>query len=143
MTHYERMMRTLRGEPTDKIPWAPRMDLWCISLRARQELPATFSGQNTAEIADVLNVACHAVRADFTQTRDPRDLALRGFALDNHQDYPYRVEMHDFPVEFHHDDENLRTTIRTPKGEITTHLQFNSRDETNRDLYSFCETICH
>ncbi len=126
MTHYEQMMRTIRGEPTDQIPWAPRMDLWCISLRARQELPAKFTGRNTAEIADVLDVACHAVRADYTQTRDPRDLMLRGFALDNHQDYPYRVEMHDFPVEFHHDDENLRTTIRTPKGEITTHLQFNA-----------------
>ncbi|MFN8006366.1 MAG: hypothetical protein U0V70_04960 [Terriglobia bacterium] len=126
MTHYERMLRTIRGEPTDKIPWAPRMDLWCISLRARQQLPPQFAGLHTAGIADVLDVACHAVRGDFTQARDPRDLQLRGFGLDNHPDYPYRIELHDFPIDFQADDENLRTTIHTPKGDVTTHLQFSA-----------------
>ena len=126
MTHHERMMRTIRGESTNKIPWAPRMDLWYISLRARDELPAKFKGLNTAQIADILDVACHSVRADYTQPRDPSDLVFRGFGLDNHQDYPYRVELRDFPVDFHHDDENLRTTIRTPKGEVATHLQFSA-----------------
>ncbi|RMF93331.1 MAG: hypothetical protein D6736_01970 [Nitrospinota bacterium] len=123
MTHRERMLAAIQGKPTDQLPWAPRMDLWYIALRARGTLPERFVGLNTAEIADVLGVGCHAVRADYTLPRDPEDLILRGFGLDNHPDYPYRVELRDLPVDFHFDRENIRTTIHTPAGEVTTHLQ--------------------
>ncbi len=123
MTHRERMLATIRGEPTDRLPWAPRMDLWLIALRARGTLPEGFAGLNTAQVADRLNVACHSVRADYTMPRPRRDLALRGLGLENHPDYPYRVELRGLPVDFSHDEENLRTTLRTPAGEVTTHLQ--------------------
>src|ERR1039457_1128565 len=92
MTHRERMLAAIRGEPTDRLPWAPRMDLWCIAHRARGTLPRKFQGLDTAGIADVLGVACHAVRADFTVARDPRDFMLRGLGIENHPDAPYRVE---------------------------------------------------
>ena len=125
MTHRERMLATIRGEPTDRIPWAPRMDLWCIALRARGTLPEGFAGRNTAQIADELDAACHAVRADYTMPRGPGDMTLRGLGLDNHPDYPYRVEVRGLPVDFHADGENLRTTIRTSAGEVRIHLRLN------------------
>ena len=28
MTHRERMLAALRGEPSDRLPWIPRLDLW-------------------------------------------------------------------------------------------------------------------
>ena len=121
MTHRERMLATIRGEPTDRIPWAPRMDLWYIAQRARGTLPEQFVGLNTVEIAEVLDVACHAVGADFT-IPGGRDVSLRGLGIDNHQDYPYRVELRDLPIEFNDDGENLQTLIRTPAGEVFTHL---------------------
>ena len=31
MNERERMLACLRGEPTDQLPWAPRMDLWAIA----------------------------------------------------------------------------------------------------------------
>ena len=123
MTHRERMLAAIRGEPTDALPWAPRMDLWCIALRARGTLPEQFAGLNTLEIAETLDVACHSVRADYTLPRDPHELILRGLGIDNHPDYPYRVELHDFPVTFSHDDESVHTVIETPAGEITLHLR--------------------
>ena len=58
------MLATIRGEPTDRIPWAPRMDLWYIALRARDTVPERFAGLNTAEMADELGAACHAVGAE-------------------------------------------------------------------------------
>ena len=121
MTHRERMLATIRGEPTDKIPWAPRMDLWYIAQRARGTIPERFAGLNTVEIAEVLDVACHAVGADFTIPKG-RDLSLRGLGIDNHQDYPYRVEVRDLPIDSDDDGENLRTLISTPAGEVFTHL---------------------
>ncbi len=44
MTHRERMLRTLRGEPTDSIPWAPRLDLWYNAQETRGTNPARFEG---------------------------------------------------------------------------------------------------
>ncbi|MDA0746489.1 MAG: hypothetical protein O2954_08210 [bacterium] len=121
MTHKERMLAAIRGEPTDQIPWAPRMDLWCIALRARNTLPEPFVGRNTVEMSEVLNTACHAVGADFT-IQGGRDVSLRGLGMDNHRDYPYRVELKGLPVESKDDGENLTTRIRTSAGEVFTHL---------------------
>lgn len=122
MTHKQRMLAAIDGEPTDRIPWAPRMDLWAIAHRARGTTPARFAGMNTAQIADELAVACHAVRADFTARREPADLALRGLSFDNHADYPFRVELRKLRIDFEHADGEYRTTVRTPAGDVTTRL---------------------
>ena len=123
MTHRERILAAMRGQPTDQLPWAPRMDLWCIALRARNALPPQFADMNTADIARALDVGCHTVRGDFTLPRQPEDLMLRGLGIDNHPDYPYRVELRDLPLDFRHDKENLWTAIETSAGTIHTHLQ--------------------
>ena len=121
MTHRERMLATMRGEATDQIPWAPRMDLWYIAQRARGTLPAHLEELDTVDIAKTLGVACHAVGADYTLPGG-RDLSLRGLGIDNHPDYPYRVELRGLPVTSDDDGENLRTRIETPDGEVFTHL---------------------
>ena len=41
-------------------------------------------------------------------------MVLRGFSMDNHPDYPYRVELHDFLVDFHCDGENRRLMTQYP-----------------------------
>lgn len=123
MTHRDRLLAAIDGRPTDQLPWAPRMDLWAISLTARGALPEPFHGLDTAGIADALGVACHAVRGDFTIRRDPGDLLLRGLGVDNHPDFPYRVELVGLEADFDADGENLRTTFHTPAGDIHTHLQ--------------------
>ena len=122
MTHRERMLAAIKGEASDRIPFAPRMDLWYIAHRARGTVPAAFEGTNTVEMSEILDVACHAVGADFTLSGG-RDVSLRGLGVDNHQDYPYRVELRGLPVESHDDGEHLRTRIRTQAGEVFTHLQ--------------------
>jgi uroporphyrinogen-III decarboxylase len=126
MTHRERMLAAMRGEGVDRIPWAPRMDLWYIAHRARGTLPIQFAGLTMVELAKALNLACHAVRADFTNLRTPQHLLLRGFGLDLHDDYPFKIEVVDLPVEYHHDDENYITSIITEAGEVSTHTQLTS-----------------
>jgi hypothetical protein len=126
MTHRERMLAVMRGEGVDRIPWAPRMDLWYIAHRARGTLPIQFVGLTMVELAKALNFVCHAVRADFTNLRTPQHLLLRGFGLDLHDDYPFKIEVVDLPVEYHHDDENYITSIITEAGEVSTHTQLTS-----------------
>ena len=117
------MLAAMRGEATDRIPWAPRMDLAYIAWRARNEVPKRFVGMNTAQIAEELDVACHAVRGDYTLARAPEDLALRGLGMDNHPDYACRIEVRDLKVEFHHEDGCFDTTIHAPAGPVTMRLR--------------------
>lgn len=121
MNHRDRMLAAMRGQPTDRIPWAPRMDLWTIAQRARGTLPEAFIGLNMVELAEMLDVACHAVGADHTLA-GARDVSLRGLGMSNHQDYPFRVELRDLPLETSDDGVDLRTLIRTPAGEVFTHV---------------------
>ncbi|MFI5356651.1 MAG: hypothetical protein ACHQ4G_04885, partial [Opitutales bacterium] len=82
-----------------------------------------FRSLDTAGIADALGVACHAVRADFTLARNPRDFALRGLGIENHPDSPYRVVLRGLPMDFHHEDNTYRTRIQTSAWEISFTLE--------------------
>jgi len=136
MNERERMLAAIRGEPTDVLPWAPRMDLWAIAQKARGTLPERFRGMNAVEIADELGVGCHAVRADWTITpwddRAPEDSIFRPFGFENHPDFPYRIELHDFPVEFTYEGRgergevsgSYRTVIHTPAGDVETYMEY-------------------
>ncbi|MCL4864028.1 MAG: hypothetical protein KJZ93_31760 [Caldilineaceae bacterium] len=121
MTHRQRMLATIRGEPTDQLPWAPRMDLWYIAQRARGTLPPEFAGLHMVEVAELLGVACHSIGGDMTLPGG-RDNSLRGLGIDNHPDYPYRVELRNLPIESTDDGEHLRTRICAPAGELFLHL---------------------
>ncbi len=129
--HRKRILSTIDGLATDGIPWAPRMDLWCIAQRARGTLPERFEGMNTAEIARALNVACHSVRADYTLPREHGDLVLRGLGIDNHPDYPFRVELNTLSVESRSDDENLWTRIETSAGPVAFQLHMDREMTAN------------
>ena len=123
MNHRERTLAGLAGQPADRIPWTPRLDLWYIALKARGTVPPEFDGLNTAEMAEALGVGCHAVRADYTLAREPEENLLRGLGFENHPDYPYRVEVRGLKTEFDYDAENLRTVFHTSAGDVTTHLE--------------------
>ena len=123
MTHRERMLAALNRSDVDRIPWTPRMDLWYIANKANGTLPSRFARLNTVQIAQELGCACHSVRADYTLSRPKEDLILRGFGLENHPDYPYRVEIRGLAFDFRHDDENFHLTVETPAGQIVTHVK--------------------
>lgn len=131
MTHRQRMLAAIRGQPPGSLPWAPRMDLWSIALRARGTLPAAFAGKDTVEIARTLGVACHAVRGDMTRPRRSDDGALRGLGLDNHPDYPFRIQLDGMDCTSAHHDGVTQTCIQTPVGEVRTELELT--DEMKRD----------
>ena len=50
MTERERIVRTLQGEPCDKIPWATRLDIWYTAVRRSGTLPAEFADMDLMEI---------------------------------------------------------------------------------------------
>ncbi len=121
MNHRERILAALRGQPSDQIPWSPRMDLWCIALRARGTLPPRFAGLDLVGISEQLDCACHVAQgADYTIVGE-RDLTLRGLGFDNHPDYPFRVELVGLPMRFEpktHCVTSVGLDPRTQDGEL-------------------------
>ena len=65
MTRKDRMLAAIRGEPTDRIPWAPRLDLWYNANRRAGTLPAKYRKAALTELVDDLDVGYHAVIPDF------------------------------------------------------------------------------
>jgi hypothetical protein len=132
MNERERMLACLRGEPTDQLPWAPRMDLWSIAQQARGTMPERFKGMNTAQIADELGCGCHAVRADWTVVpqldRDPRDFMWRAFGFETCWDFPFKLEINSLKVDFKYeageDSGKYWTTIHTPAGPLETYMEY-------------------
>ena len=45
MTHRERILRALRGEAVDRLPWVPRLDLWYNAHKRAGTLPAPFAAE--------------------------------------------------------------------------------------------------
>ena len=126
-THHQHLLAAMRGQQVDGVPWAPRMDLWQIALQARGALPTRFAGMHTADIARQLDVACHAVRGDYTLTRPSEDVVLRGLGIDNHPDYPYRVEIEGLSIEADVAPEHAHTVVHTSAGDVTTHLELTAQ----------------
>ena len=141
MTYRDRILAAMRGENNGLIPWAPRMDLWLIANREKGTLPKEFAHINsTVEIAETLNVACHAIRGDFTHLRTPEHLMLRGLGLDLHYDYPFRVKVTGLRTKYHSDKENFITAIHTPVGDVRTHTILTDEMLYNGISYPFIKS---
>ena len=59
------MLRTIRGEPTERIPWLPRMDLWYRANRRAGTLPPEACDATEAQVAEILGAGRHAIVPDF------------------------------------------------------------------------------
>jgi len=117
------MLAVIKGQESDRIPFCPRLDLWYIANKARGTLPKRFHDMTLVEIANELDVGVHATGTDRIFT-DWRENKLAPFGIHNNPDYLYRIEVEDFPVEFHMEGGNLITRIITDTGVISTQLRY-------------------
>src|SRR5512133_602259 len=91
MTHKQRMLATIRGQATDRIPWVPRLDLWHRANRQAGTLPAEYRDLTLMQLLDALGWGYHAVIPDFQDLRSPLDDADRALGLYNLHMMPLRT----------------------------------------------------
>ena len=60
MTHRERILAVLDRKPPDRIPWAPRLQLWYNARAAEGNLPARYRGMSLREMERAMGVATPA-----------------------------------------------------------------------------------
>lgn len=122
MTIKERILATLQGQPTDALPFIPRLDIWYNANSRNGTLPAPYKNATLREITDDLGLGYHAIIPDFKDFLDPLegdlDVGIGIYHLKNH---PYRLKLHNVRRTYERmGDGILKVRYETPKGDITT-----------------------
>ncbi len=119
-THKQQMLAALRGQPLERIPWVPRLDLWHRANRRAGTLPARYAGASLTEMLDDLGFACHAVIPDFKALRSPDDEAHRALGIYNLPCMPVRTTFEGIDYRVTQDGDRQIVEYQTPAGPLTT-----------------------
>lgn len=65
MTHHERMMLVIAGKKPDRIPWAPRLEIWYEAHYNQGTLPERFQGYSLREIYRQMDLGIRAEKNLF------------------------------------------------------------------------------
>lgn len=120
VTHKQRMLAALRGEPTDKVPWAPRMDLWYNANKRAGTLPAPYQHASLSDIVDDTGMGFHAVVPHFKDLRSPDDEVDRALGIHNLKTMPYRTVLDDVERDVRLEADRTIVKYATPVGEVQT-----------------------
>ena len=122
MTYKERILATLRGEPTDQLPFIPRIDNWFYAQKANGTLPEEYKNATMQEMVDGLGIGYHSIIPNFGGYRKDgyRDLHV-GLGIYDLEMTPWKVIFHNVGIISRRDGKGVLTVeYDTPKGKITT-----------------------
>ncbi len=122
LTHKERILKTMRGEMVDQIPFVPRLDLWWIANNLGGTLPEKHKGRKPDDIARAEGWACYHMVPDFTNMiKSADDILHRSIGLFNfiQSVYGWRFGK-DIEIEVKSEHGQQIVTYHTPKGTVRT-----------------------
>lgn len=123
MTHRQRILAALSGQPVDRLPWVPRLDLWYNANRDGGTLPAQWRDASLMDIVRDLEVGFHAAIPDFLDTEHPDEPFDRALGLDHVKNQPYRVRFQKVRRVVERGEERSRVTYHLPQGQLTAALR--------------------
>ena len=123
------MLATIRGAPTDRIPWAPRLDLWYRANRRAGTLPEVYRDASLLEIIDDCGMGLHAVVPDFRDLRGIEDDVDRALGIYNLHMMPYKTVLENVRRSVRVEGDRTFVEYETPAGTISTTVLY---DETMR-----------
>lgn len=122
MTPKERILATLRGEATDKLPFVPRIDNWFYAQEANGTLPDKYKNATIRELADDLDLGFHSIIPNFKGWRKDgyKDLHV-GLGIYDLELSPWRVEFHNVGITCERrPNGETHVVYDTPRGQIST-----------------------
>jgi hypothetical protein len=128
-THRRRMLAVLAGEPVDRLPWVPRLDLWYNARRRAGTLPPRFRDASLRELVDALGWGYHAVIPNFKELRSSEDEVHRALGIYNLRTMPVRTEFDGVHVRALRRGDETRVEYETPAGSVSTTVLY---DESMR-----------
>jgi hypothetical protein len=120
MTHKERMLRAIRGEWADRLPWTPRIDLWYNANSLRGTLPSKYPQDITLDqIVDDIGGAYHKITPEFMKVRSADDMIDRGIGVYRLWGMPHRAELVGVDREVRLEGDVTHVTYHTPVGSVS------------------------
>lgn len=141
MNTKQRLLATLKGLPTDQIPYVPRLDIWYNANSLNGTLPPKYKNASLRELADDLDLGYHSIVPNFRDfLHDEGDLDI-GIGLYHLNHNPWRLKLHNVKRTYIRESGGgLRVTYETPKGIITTRVVLNEEmRRTGLTLYVITE----
>lgn len=124
MTYKELILSTIRGEPVDKLPFVPRLDLWYKANKLNGTLPQRYKNASLMEITQDLGVGYHGVIPDYRDLENDADDEDNGLALYRFRAIPYKFEFHNIERRITRNGGLTAAEYSTPYGKITVRFRY-------------------
>ena len=120
MNNKQRMLAVIEGQPVDKIPYVPRLDLWYLANRRAGTLPPKYKNASLIDIVDDLDIGFHAVVPNFRDLRSPADDIDRALGIYNLWTMPCRTVLENVQRSVQVRGDRTCVEYKTPFGTIST-----------------------
>lgn len=134
-TTKETLLKVVKGEMVDQIPFTPRLDLWHNANAMAGTLPDEHQGKTADQISRDMGWALHKMVPEYMKPEKKEDTIHRGIGLYRLKEFVYDFEFSsdvDIEVNYEHEGEEHMTHVvyHTPKGSI--HVRHGYTDEMKR-----------
>jgi len=121
MTHRERILRAIRGEMPDRLPFAPRLDLWYTANAQSGTLPEKYKNHSFDEIARAEGWALHKINPEYQKARKPEDNLHWALGILSYKESVFGFRFSpDVDIEVKESGGRTKITYHTPVGSVST-----------------------
>ena len=121
MTHRERIIKAIRGEMPDRLPFAPRLDLWYTANVQAGTLPEKHKKRTFDEIARAEGWALHKINPEYQKNRKPEDNLHWALGILSYKESVFGFQ---FPPDVEQEVKKTagrtQITYHTPVGSVST-----------------------
>jgi len=118
------MLAAIRGQSSDRIQWAPRLDLWYQSNKLVGTLPKKYRYASLLEIVKGMGAGLHAVIPDFRDLRGPDDDIDRALGIYNLKMMPYQTILENVERIVQIKRDRTLVEYKTPVGSVSTKVLY-------------------
>ena len=140
MTHKERMLKAVRGEWADIIPFAPRLDLWHNANSIADTLPRKHRGRTKDEIARAEGWALHKVVPEYDKALNPDQDLHRGLGLYSLKEFVFKIKFSpNIDIKVKRQEGYTHVEYHTPIGMVSTTTSFTDEMKKSGTSLSWIE----
>ncbi len=125
MNHKERIIKTIKGERTDCLPFVPRLDLWYRANKKNGTLPIKYRNATLMEMTLDMDIGYHGIVPDFKDIDSIEDEVDRALGIYKLRNMPYRAELKNVERKVTIDGDITQVDYITPVGNIRTKVLYN------------------
>ena len=121
MTHRGRILKAIRGEMPDHLPFAPRLDLWYTANVQAGTLPERHENRTFDEIARAEGWALHKINPEYQKSRKPEDNLHWALGILSYKESVFGFRFSpDVDMEVKESGGRTKITYHTPAGSVST-----------------------